>query len=336
MDSSGDNVYLYDNNGSLLDMAGWSSLHNQGKSMRRIPDGNGTRDGYDDISSIAAGWVFDCIPTPGPTPPPLPAPPTGLHAKLVASAKDVMLSWNASADDGKGENDVEGYSVYKSSTGVNGSYVFEAWIPANGSLLYNWTDIYVGDGDWNDYFYIVRANDSLNIEDQNMDKAGKFVNYLVVDWNLFSVPLIQIDTSMEYVLQTIEGNYITIQGYHAGKSRPWLHWHKPKPHHFNNVIEINHKNGYYINMLNPDYLIVAGKVPTNTQIALKTGWNLIGYPCLINKTVNDALSSIAGKYNLVEYYDTVKDKEVRLEPNDYMKPGLGYWIHAIEDCILIM
>ncbi len=150
------------------------------------------------------------------------------------------------------------------------------------------------------------------------------------------MPLIQIDTSMEYVLQTIEGNYITIQGYHAGKSRPWLHWHKPKPHHFNNVIEINHKNGYYINMLNPDYLIVAGKVPTNTQIALKTGWNLIGYPCLINKTVNDALSSIAGKYNLVEYYDTVKDKEVRLEPNDYMKPGLGYWIHAIEDCILIM
>jgi uncharacterized protein YegL len=61
--SSSDNIYLYDKNGSLLDMAGWSSLHTQGKSMCRLPDGNGTRDGFDDTSSIAAGWVFDISPS---------------------------------------------------------------------------------------------------------------------------------------------------------------------------------------------------------------------------------------------------------------------------------
>ncbi|MCK4367678.1 MAG: VWA domain-containing protein [Thermoplasmata archaeon] len=58
-----DNVYLYDSTGQLLDMAGWSSLHSQGFSMSRVPDGNGTSDGYDDTSSTNAGWRFDMAPT---------------------------------------------------------------------------------------------------------------------------------------------------------------------------------------------------------------------------------------------------------------------------------
>jgi hypothetical protein len=331
MDSSGDNVYLYDNNGSLLDMVGWSSSHTQGKTMRRIPNGNGTRDGFDDPSSIAAGWVFDYGP---PVPPQLPSPPKGLMAKLVSNAMDVMLTWNASEDDGFGEDDVAGYTVYKSITGINGTYEFKAWIPSTDSPSYSWVDLDAGDKDWNDYFYIVRANDTLNNEENNENKAGKFVNYLYDNWNLFSVPLIQFDNSLNYVLQTIDDNYTIIQGYHAGKSRPWLHMHKKKPPQFNNEIEINIKEGYYIKMTNPDYLVVAGTVPTNTQISLKTGWNLVGYPCLINKTRNVALSSIDGKYNMVEYYDPILQKEVRLEPNDWMNPGYGYWIHATEDCIL--
>jgi hypothetical protein len=63
IDSSGDNIYLYDNNNVLLDMVGWSSSHIQGESMSRIPDGNGTKDGYDDISSENAGWIFGNQPS---------------------------------------------------------------------------------------------------------------------------------------------------------------------------------------------------------------------------------------------------------------------------------
>ena len=58
-----DNVYLYDSTGQLLDMAGWSSPHSQGFSMSRVPEGNGTYNGYDDISSANAGWRFDTAPT---------------------------------------------------------------------------------------------------------------------------------------------------------------------------------------------------------------------------------------------------------------------------------
>ncbi|UCG69565.1 MAG: lamin tail domain-containing protein, partial [Thermoplasmata archaeon] len=330
--STGDNVYLYDNNGRLLDMVGWSSQHEQGKTMSRVPDGNGTRDGYDDASSIAAGWVFNHGQPPMPTPP----PPTGLQAELTGSNNNVTLTWNASSDDGGGEDDVAGYTVYKSITGVNGSYEFASWIPESSSAKYNWTDVGAGDGDWNNYFYLVRANDTSNIEEQNLNKVGKFVNYLVEGWNVFSVPLIQVDTSMGNALQTIKGNFVVLQGYHAGKSRPWLHWHRDKPNKFNDAIDIKHNNGYYIDSVIPDYIVVVGVVPTNTQIPLKAGWNLVGYPCLIEKTRDVALSSIAGKYNKVEYYDTVIHKEVRLEPDDLIQPGLGYWIHATEDCVLIL
>jgi hypothetical protein len=79
-----------------------------------------------------------------------------------------------------------------------------------------------------------------------------------------------------------------------------------------------------------------GKVAVSVDISLKSGWNLIGYPCLTSKLRDDALSSISGKYNMVERFDPITDKEIRLDSGDYMEPGLGYWIHATEDCTLTL
>jgi hypothetical protein len=205
---------------------------------------------------------------------------------------------------------------------------------ADDSPTYSWTDFGKGDLDWNNYFYKVRAKDGGGMEDENENKVGKFAWYLEKDWNLFSVPLVQSDTLRDTVLQTIDGNYAALQGYHAGKSRPWLHWHRDKPNYFNDEIEVTHDKGYYIDMIVPDYLVTAGKVASQTDINLKSGWNLVGYPCLSGQNVSDALSSIDGKYNMVEYFDPIKDKEVRLGPNDLMIPGLGYWIHATADSTL--
>jgi hypothetical protein len=151
---------------------------------------------------------------------------------------------------------------------------------------------------------------------------------------MISVPFVQSNTTREKVLETVEGNYAAVQGYHAGKSRPWLHWHRDKPNYFNDVIEINHKNGYYIDMIIADNLVTVGRVAPSTDISLKSGWNLVGYPCLTDQLRDDALASISGNYNMVERFDTTKDKEVRLTASDYMVIGLGYWIHATSDCTL--
>jgi hypothetical protein len=63
MDVDGDNLYLYDTDGSFVDMAGWSTQGDVGKSMARVPKGFGSRDGYDDESSTLAGWEFGKDPT---------------------------------------------------------------------------------------------------------------------------------------------------------------------------------------------------------------------------------------------------------------------------------
>jgi len=63
MDFDGENLYLYDSTGSFLDMVGWSSQNEIGKSMARVPEGAGSHDGYDDWSSVQAGWQFGKEPT---------------------------------------------------------------------------------------------------------------------------------------------------------------------------------------------------------------------------------------------------------------------------------
>ncbi|UCE39382.1 MAG: hypothetical protein JSW00_09225 [Thermoplasmata archaeon] len=280
----------------------------------------------DDANNLASNTIVVEIPSP--------SPPLDLTARLSPGSKEnVELIWNASVDDGSGEDDVEGYTVYKSSTGADGSYEFAAWVLASGSPFYSWLDIGAGDGDLSDYFYVVRANDTGDNEEQNTNKVGKMVSHLVKGWNLISVPLIQSNTSADYVLQTLELNYSTMQGYHAGKSRPWLHWHRGKPNYFNDEIEIYHENGYYIDMVNSDYLVVTGRVPINSQIQLKAGWNLVGYPSPTTRTRDDALSSISGSYNKVEFFSTIKGKEEAVWPLDDMNPKLGYWVHVTADCM---
>jgi hypothetical protein len=62
---SGDNVYLYDDSATpiLQDRAGWTTSHTVDTSMTRWPDGNGTANGFDDVTSYLAGWKFDQNPT---------------------------------------------------------------------------------------------------------------------------------------------------------------------------------------------------------------------------------------------------------------------------------
>jgi hypothetical protein len=263
-----------------------------------------------------------------------PSPPTNQMAQLYGSGSDVMLTWDASPDDGGGEDDVAGYTVYRSSTGIDGTFVNVSWIVADDSTSYSWTDSGAGDGDPNDYFYMVRAKDILNMEELNTNKVGKVVYDLVEGWNLISIPLEQFDTSRETVVQTLGSNYIAIRGYHAGKAKPWMHWHRNKPDPLNNVITVDHENGYYIKMQSADSLVIAGKVRQSTSISLETGWNLVGYPSLVSDIQSNVLSSISGSYNRVENYNTVTGKHQVVNPGDLMYPGLGYWIHVTEPCIL--
>ncbi|TET90324.1 MAG: VWA domain-containing protein [Methanomassiliicoccales archaeon] len=62
--TNGDNVYLYDPWGRLVDEVGWTTAHVQGQSMERVDEpAQWGYDGYSDASSTEAGWRFGS-PTP--------------------------------------------------------------------------------------------------------------------------------------------------------------------------------------------------------------------------------------------------------------------------------
>jgi hypothetical protein len=63
LSKSGDNVYLYNDEGILLDMVGWNTEHQVDMTVNRVPNGNGSNQGYNDLTSEVAGWVFDQEPT---------------------------------------------------------------------------------------------------------------------------------------------------------------------------------------------------------------------------------------------------------------------------------
>ncbi len=64
LSATGDNVYLYDPQGRLLDMVGWNGGHVAGRSLSRSQEGAGNSSAYDDVTAVRDGWAFDAIPSP--------------------------------------------------------------------------------------------------------------------------------------------------------------------------------------------------------------------------------------------------------------------------------
>lgn len=72
-------------------------------------------------------------------------------------------------------------------------------------------------------------------------------------------------------------------------------------------------------------IVVAGKVPTAAVIQLQQGWNFVGYPSFIMRSVGEALSGI--DYERIEGYDAKPPEHLKLLwDNDNLVAGYGYWI----------
>jgi parallel beta-helix repeat protein len=158
---------------------------------------------------------------------------------------------------------------------------------------------------------------------------------LSVGWNLISIPYVQSDTAISSVLGSISGNYDRVEWYDASDDI----WHTTD----DDLTDIDHTMGLWIHMKSSDTLRVTGNPPTYTGIQLYQGWNLVGKPSPGSGTVEDVLSSIAGKYSAVQTYDASDnadhwkhyDANKPSQSNDLtqMTSGCGYWLYATENCL---
>jgi hypothetical protein len=166
---------------------------------------------------------------------------------------------------------------------------------------------------------------------------------LAQGWNLISVPFAPTDSDLAAALSSIEGQYSEVFAYDAFDSdTPWEHHTPGAPAPLNDLTAIQPQRGYWLRMSAAATLFVAGEPLSPASIALKAGWNLVGYPSQTTRPVATALASIAGQYDVVYAYDNAtpsghwKTYNVNASPptNDLaeMVAGEGYWIHATADC----
>ncbi len=147
-------------------------------------------------------------------------------------------------------------------------------------------------------------------------------------WNFVSLSLVMEDTSIEIVLNSIEGSYDRVMWYDSSED-VWRSYVPSRAAHYNNLRSLDRTMGVWIRMTTNDVLMIEGYTPMSTDIILRPGWNMVGFP-----------SSTAGNHELpyevdrVGYFDASNGYNVAYDydpANFVFEPGHGYWIYNLAD-----
>ncbi|MFC1717357.1 M6 family metalloprotease domain-containing protein [Candidatus Poribacteria bacterium] len=162
---------------------------------------------------------------------------------------------------------------------------------------------------------------------------------LEAGWNLISLCLQPIDTSLSSVLSSIAGTYDSVWTYDA-VTEQWHRYVVGSPPFLNNLAEMESGVGYWLMMNQPATLIVQGTPPT-TVISLKAGWNLVGYSSRTSMPVEDCPPALGNRCNSIWTYNSEAGEWLRYDANvpaflntlESLQSGSGYWIRADQDFV---
>jgi parallel beta-helix repeat protein len=260
-------------------------------------------------------------------------PPIMMRAELTGQMyEDVTITWDLSPDDGVGANPVVGYIIHRNMTyDLTGlGYSSIASLPAGTS---EFIDNLAGEGDPKDYFYQVCAVDQNNNASCAGVQAGKFTRPLSKGPNLISIPLVQSDEATEKVLQTVEfdkaWSFIAVEN-----KWKWFMTFKP---YKGDLRTVNNGMGIWVNVTAESNLTVAGVVPSNTQIQLYAGWNLVSFPSFDSDYLVSDLKSEIGAVRTegIDLLASPYHLKV-LSDADNLEAGYGYWISLQADATWIV
>ena len=162
---------------------------------------------------------------------------------------------------------------------------------------------------------------------------------LQAGWNLISLPLSPASTAPSDVFSSISGHYDLVYAYDAfDADDPWKVYDVSALPSFNTLNAISESMGLWVRALDPVTLTVTGTFSVQPGIRLAAGWNLVGYPSLFTRPLDEELTSIAGAYDLVYLYNAFdaqwpwKVYDANGQPSfntlSHMQPGWGYWIRT--------
>lgn len=266
---------------------------------------------------FASGANRSFLVIQGVTTPP-PNPPTGLQASLQgAGFTTVHLSWAYAGPA------VDKFQVYFSSAydpARAGYSLLQDNIPAT---QFSFDHVSAGSGDTNSYFYFVRAANAGGFA-ETADQAAKYTRSLAAGMQLVSMPLVPADTRLTTALQTL--TWRTARTYVASDTAdPWKDAYATRWGDFQTV---GAGTAMWVDVASAKDFTVAGLVPASTTIALRVGWNFVGYTSFTPAVAATSFAGL-GVTQLEGYLNAPQYYLVRLNlATATLSAGQGYWVYT--------
>jgi len=97
---------------------------------------------------------------------------------------------------------------------------------------------------------------------------------------------------------------------------------------FNSLISITNGDAFIINMSAAATLTVSGSAVSVATTALKTGWNMVGYPKSASETISTTTSGIKSSLTTIKSFDGYYQPSGATNSITTFDPGKGYFINA--------
>ena len=156
------------------------------------------------------------------------------------------------------------------------------------------------------------------------------------DWNMFGVPVGIANYSLPTALTSIEGSYDWVFYFNA-TTDAWQYFNPSMPQ-FSDLKTLKAGRGYFIQMTSNSTLNFTGTLLTGLTVPLLQDWNMFAPQMgLANYTLPAPLTSIAGSYDWVFYFNATTDAWQYYNPSmpqfsdlQVLEPGRGYFIQMTE------
>lgn len=155
---------------------------------------------------------------------------------------------------------------------------------------------------------------------------SSLIDYLLpAGFHLISLPLDPGTGDLATILAPVSDSLVMAWTY-DGATGNWESRSPSRPAYMDTFLTLDPGQGFFLRTDRIDNLRVIGPPLNGTAIALVSGWNLVGYPSLTDRSVATALTGIA--YDEVQILNFTTLGYDTLAGSDLFTHGQGYWIRS--------
>jgi len=146
-------------------------------------------------------------------------------------------------------------------------------------------------------------------------------------WNIISFNIQPTSMAVSSIFSSLGTNLVTVKnadGFYDPAQAAYQ----------NSLTTIENGKAYLVNVKTATSITVTGSIVGTTVLALKSGWNLVGYPKQSSGAITSVLSGIWTTFTQMKDFNGFYIKNGTLNSLTNMIPNSGYFIKVSADCTL--